>query len=122
MYKVKKYIVTICIMIIAAIVSLLVVSVLTYLFKWQSDKAMAGIVITYILSGLAGGFYLRNEGAMEIRKNVIEAVLLSTLFIFSLIIFSSLVFKIPFGFSVRFLLIWLLVTCSLFGGMCVVKK
>jgi len=119
MEKIKRFIIAIIIMCFSSIISLLMVSVLTYFLKWQSDKAMAGIIITYILVGFIGGLYLGRERKMDIARNVIEAVILSTIFILLLIVCSYLGFRILFSISSRFILIWLLVACSVFGGLCV---
>lgn len=118
MYKVKRYIIAIGMMLITSVVSLLVVSTFTYLFKWQADKAMIGIFVTYVLAGFIGGFCLRKGKRGEIRRKVIESLILANIFTFLLILFSYIIFQIPFELSSRFLLIWMLIVCSSFGGTC----
>lgn len=118
MYKIKKYIFVICMMLIVALVSLLVVSVFTYMLKWHADKAMLGIVVTYILSGFAGGFFLgkykkkENQANCSIREKLIEAICVSALFFILLGLISILGLHIPFSFSGRLLLILFLLTGS----------
>lgn len=112
MYKIKKYIIAISSMLITSVISLLVLSILTYLFKWQADKAMIGIIITYILAGVVGGVCIKTE------RRVRAAVGLGTLFFAILVLCSSIGFQIPFEFSSKFMLIWLLIISSSFIGMC----
>ena len=81
MYKVKKYIISLGIMMLVAIVSLLIVSTLTYIFKWQEDKATIGIVVTYILTGVAGGFSIAYAEKKETWKTVLEILLVYVIFI-----------------------------------------
>ena len=68
-------------MIATSMVSLAVVSVLTYWFKWQADKAMIGIVVTYILTGVAGGFSIAYGEKKETWKTVLEILLVYVIFI-----------------------------------------
>ena len=53
-----SYITSILLMICISIMSLILLSILTYLFKWQAPQAMLGIIVTYILTGLAGGLFV----------------------------------------------------------------
>lgn len=125
MFKIKKYLIAIGMMIVASVVMLFVVSMLAYWFKWQADKAMIGIIGTYILVGCVGGLTLnkveKNKGGnskrIGIGKQIIETLILSLMFIASLILCSCVGFQIPFELSNRFVLIWSLITCSIFGGM-----
>lgn len=120
MYNVKKYIMAIIVMVAIASVALLMLGTLTYFYKWQADKAMIGIIVTYVLTGFFGGFTLSRLEKREYgRKKGIETLVLGTLFVLLLTLGSSFGFQIPFSFSSRFVLIWLLVICSIFGGMCV---
>ncbi len=121
MYRMRKYMVAICVMIVVSLVSLLVVSALTYVFKWQADKAMIGIIVTYILAGLAGGLSLKIDSNIEVRRNMLQSAMLSAIFLSLLILCSFFVGQIIFGFSTRLFLVWILIACSIFGGMCVRK-
>lgn len=125
MRNVKRYLITIGVMIITAAVALLVVSVLTYWLKWQADKAMIGIIGTYVLTGVSGGVYFarsekRKNGSkrkLELGKSMVEAVKISTIFIITLVLCSSIGFEISFYFSSRFILIWLLIASGFFLGL-----
>lgn len=124
MYHVKKYAIAIGIMLVTSVVTLLLVSTLAYVFKWQADKAMVGIIVTYILAGFAGGFGMRwrekkEDGKInshEIKKNVIETLLLSSMFMLFLLVVSIMRFQNVFMFSRRFLMIWGLMASSAFLG------
>ena len=113
----KRYVVSLGIMMVTVVVSLMIVSTLTYSFKWQADKAMVGIIVTYILAGFMGGVFVGKDGERTIRRNVIEAGGLSFLFLLFLVLCSGLGFHIPFEFTIRVFLIWLLIACGTFGGM-----
>ena len=112
MNKIKKYIFAISIMLITSVASLFVLSLFTYAFKWQADKAMIGIIITYVLAGVVGGVCVKTE------RRVRAAVGVGTLFVAVLVICAGIGFQIPFEFSMRFVLIWLLIVSSSFIGMC----
>ena len=116
MYDMKKHMIAIGIMIIVSMISLLVISAFTYIFKWQADKAMIGIIITYVLAGFSCGVYLRNRSQIGHRRKLIEALEIGTAYMLLLLLLSCFVVKIPFEFSVNFLLIWMLVSCSIFVG------
>lgn len=125
MSRFKSTVICLGIMLLVAVLSLLLVSTFTFLFKWQADKAMIGIIVTYIVSGLAGGLYLgriakKSYGGIRkigSGKAAIEAVKLSTIFILILVLCSAIGFRIPFEFSSRFVLIWLMLTGSAFVGL-----
>lgn len=118
MYKVKRYIICVSIMVLVSMVLLVVLTTLTYIFKWQADKAMVGIIVTYVMAGVAGGVYLRKTEKGTLRKKLLVSLMASALFIMILEIPSFLIVRNEFLFSGRFLLVWLLITCSVFGGMC----
>ena len=112
MFKVKRYLIAISIMLLTSVVFLFVLSILTYMFKWQADKAMIGIIVTYILAGVVGGVCIKTE------RRVRTAVGLGTIFLAILVLCSSIGFQIPFEFSGRLILIWLLIISSSFIGQC----
>lgn len=129
MYKVKSYLMAISIMLITSVISLFVLSLFTYAFKWQADKAMIGIIVTYVIAGVAGGFCLqkiqsREDGikkCVSIRKKMIEALILSGTFMISLMIWSGIGLHHTFQLSSYTLLIWILIASSAFGAMYVKK-
>lgn len=118
MGRMKNYIISIIVMILSTTLFLVVISMFTYLLKWQADKVMVGIMITYVLAGFTGGFCLRRRKKIGIQRMMIDAGLLGTVFMFLLVLFSYFIFQIPFEFSSRFLLIWMLIVCGSFGGIC----
>ena len=129
MYKMKKYMLAIGVMCVTSVASLITVSLLTYLFKWQADKAMIGIIISYVLAGMAGGYQLSwrpktcSDKMREIGmgQKVTGTLILSILFMVILVSCSCLVFHISFEVSKRFFLIWLLVASSSFVAISIRK-
>lgn len=124
MYRIKKYSIAIGAMIGMTLVSLLIVSTLTYLFKWQADKAMIGIIVTYILVGFAGGFVFKRvskkqnaeERKVGVLQKALEVFSLSSVFMLLMIVLSTFVIQNPFEISGRLLMIWGLMTSSCFLG------
>jgi hypothetical protein len=124
MNKIKKYIIAIVVMSMVSIAMLFIVATLTYGFKWQADKAMLGIILTYIFAGLTGGiclgYYRKKEYVVEqkrkITKKFVEALILSNSFLLLLLAISVLGLQIPMGFSGRFFMIWLLLMGATFLG------
>ncbi len=122
MRKIRVYIVASIIMLLTALLALGVLSSLVYLLKWQSDKAMGGIVIVYILSGFSGGvgynWMQKRQGKcqMGIGKKAVEALLLSVIFLCILMFISIFLLQIPFMLSGRSLMIGSLLIGSCFLG------
>ena len=77
----KKYLITVGVMLITSVISLLVLSILTYLFKWQADKATIGIIVTYALAVLLGGAVLWRMEKVTKIKLFVEILLTSTFFV-----------------------------------------
>ena len=118
MYKVKRYIISVSAMVLVSMVLLVVLATLTYMFKWQADKVMIGIIVTYVMAGVAGGIYLRKTEKGILCKKLLESFIASTLFMVVLELPVILIVRNGVIFSWRFLLVWLLIISSVFGGMC----
>lgn len=113
MRVIRKYSISLLIMCVLAILMLLAVSVLAYIYKWQADKALAGITSTYILTGLIGGLVLkRMSEAKDIGKKLLEGILLGSGFMMLLVLVSMFVTDNSFEISGRFLMIWMLMNGS----------
>lgn len=131
MKRIRVYVVAIVVMAVVSVISLLIVSVCSYNFKWYADRALIGITITYILAGLFGGFTLkRQEGKgwlwngqkigdesvgnkeKSMAKKMLEAILLGSIFMLLLMAVSTLVVQNPFEISSRMLMIWMLLAGS----------
>ena len=112
--KVRNLAITIIIMFFVSAVSLFIVSILSYLYKWQADKALIGITVTYIFAGFAGGFTQRllEKSEKGMGRKMIEAILLSVLFMLLLLLLSFFVIQNPFVLSSRFFMIFMLLTGS----------
>ena len=128
MKKIKSFVISIIIMLIISVLSLLLVSVFTYLFKWQADKAMIGIMVTYALAGFAGGYFLGMEKSNQqmqtnkMGKNAMESLILSLSFMCLLILCSVLVYDMSFVLSERFFISGLLVFSSSFLSGCIKRR
>lgn len=110
MRRIKKILAPLIVMIIISLVCLVIVSLLTYIFKWQADKALIGITVTYILTGLVGGFVQKRQIQDEksMGQKMLEAIFLSSVFIMILVMVSIFVVQIPFELSSRFFMIFML--------------
>ena len=124
MSTIKKYLAAIVFMLVITMFTLVIITTFTYIFKWQADKAMIGIVATYIFAGLTGGICLKNfvkkenriEQKNRIANKLLEAWILSTVFFVCIKVLSVLVLQNAFVFSGRFFLIWILLFASTFLG------
>ena len=113
MHTIKKYIISLVIMCLVSILMLMVVSLLAYVYKWQADKALIGITVTYILAGFLGGFGLkRMSETKDMTKKLVEGILLGVFFMMLLLLFSIIFTDNEFEISSRLLLIWMLLTGS----------
>lgn len=114
MRKIRNLIITIIIMSIVSIISLLAVSVLAYQYKWQADKALIGITVTYIITGLVGGLTqkMMNKEEKNMGRKMLGAILVSCIFMGILLFFSIVAIQQPFSISSRFLMIWMLLVGS----------
>ncbi len=115
----KRILVSLGIMVFLSLLLLLVLSGMTYIWKWQADKALAGITIIYILAGYVGGFSLKRMTSKElyqqeisIGRKMLQGILLGSLFLAVLVLLSLLFVEIPFALSSRFLMIWMLLVGS----------
>ena len=110
---VKKMMIPLLIMVLVAVIMLIGLSVLTYIYKWQADKALMGITITYIVAGFIGGMGQRRlSDTKDMSKKLLEGIFLGLIFIGLLVVVSLLVTDHGWKFSSRFLMIWMLITGS----------
>ena len=117
MGKVKRYLISLAIMLLVSVLALIILGVLTYWFKWQADKVMVGIVATYALAGIAGGVVQKKLSQMQF----IEVFILSTLYMLILFMAAIFFFKITPIISSQLLMIYGFVCCSVFIGRLFVK-
>lgn len=118
MYKKRRYVIAIGMMLLTSIITLLVVTTFTYLFKWQADKAMVGIIVTYVLAGVAGGIVL---GPADLKKRILQAGILAFLYLLVLTVFAFIFFDKGIEFSKQAILTYGLVLGSVFMGRNLVK-
>ena len=112
---------TMLVMGIVAVISLFCLSLLTYYWKWNADKAEIGIILTYILAGFFGGRFLKRcwkrkqehtEISISHGQKIMDAVLLGTVFVVILVFLSMLSCGSAFSVSTRLFVVWFLVMGS----------
>jgi len=116
MKKIRVFLFALIIMVVVSAICLCGVSVLAYRYKWQADKALIGITLTYILAGFIGGLSqkIMNKEQKSIGRKMLDGIVLSTIFMGGLIVLSIYIVQNPFEISSRFLMIWML----LMGSTC----
>ena len=137
---VKKMLLEFVIRSLTAIVSLMVLSLLTYGLKWQAPQAQAGITVTYIISGLAGGFAScrirkgtqrkKEKGSTDkdferdhsLKNNLIYGVTQGTIYMAVLLSISILISANESWDMIQILLIWILMCVSSILGIFVGDK
>lgn len=114
MRKIGNLVITIIIMFITSMICIGVVSIISYTYKWQADKALVGITITYILAGFTGGITQKvlDKEKRGIGQKMLEGILTGFIFVGLLLIASVFVAQNPLLFSSRFLMILMLVIGS----------
>lgn len=114
MRRMKKMLITLILMTIFSLACLVIVSTFTHTYKWQADKALIGITVTYILTGFVGGLIQKQQNKEEksMGRKMLQAILLSIIFMTILIAASIFIMKIPFELSSRFLMIFMLLVGS----------
>ncbi len=114
MRKIGNFMIVIMFMFLIAAISLVLVSTFSYLYKWQADKALVGITVTYILAGFSGGLMLKkiNKEAKTIGKKMMEGILQGTIFMAIIIGVGVFGLESPLVVSSRFLMLWMLVAGS----------
>lgn len=117
MQIIKKNLVPVLIMLLVSVVLLLVLSLLTYIYKWQADKALLGITITYILVGFFGGkIQKRLSQTTDMSRKLVEGIILGIIFIGLLLCISLFVIEKEWSFTSRFFMVGMLITGSVCLG------
>lgn len=113
MMRMKQMVIPLLSMSFMSALFLLGLSVLAYILKWQADIVLVGITFTYITIGFIGG-KVRKRFSYEtnIGKKLMEGIMLGTIFMLLLVVLSLFVMDIPFSFTTRFLMIWMLIVGS----------
>ncbi len=113
MKMMKQILIPLFVMGMVSVLMLIGLSVLTYIFKWQADTALVGITFIYIVTGFIGGHVRKNFSyETNMGKKLIEGIVLGAIFVAVLVFLSFFVIDIPFEFSGRFLMIWMLLSGS----------
>lgn len=116
MRKIKNVIFILVFMTLISIACLLIISAFAYIYKWQADKALIGITVTYIMAGFIGGFSKKiiEKEQKSIGQKMLEGMLMASVFMGGLMVLSVFVAQNPLEISSRFLMIWML----LIGSTC----
>lgn len=117
MKKIKCFLIALIIMAVVSISCLWMISYFAYSFKWQADKAMIGIIATYILTGLMGGICIHKMN----RGNILEALFLGSIYMISLPLVSSILFENDLVYSPQFFRIYGVMICSVIMGRMLAK-
>ena len=114
MRKIGNLIIIIVFMFLIAAISLMLVAAFSYLYKWQADKALIGITVTYILAGFSGGLMQNrwNRGNKTIGKKMAEGIALGTVFMAIIVLMAVFALESSVAVSTRFLMLWMLVAGS----------
>ena len=115
---IKSFLIPLLAMGLTSVGVLFVVSVLTYLFKWQAPQALVGITFAYILTGFVGGVLQGIlEGFLELRERVVHGLVLGSGYMIVLLILSVVLVEKSGWDYVHLLMIWILLACSsVLGG------
>lgn len=118
MKKLGNVILTVVVMMAVSCISLAVISILANINKWQSDKALLGIIITYIIAGFVGGFLpkIRNREKQKMGRQIAESIVTASAFMLVLVLASAFALETPFRLSQRFFMIWTLLIGSTYFG------
>ncbi|MBR4025971.1 MAG: YrzE family protein [Lachnospiraceae bacterium] len=125
--KIKQIIVSILFMAITSVLLLFLVSICTYIFKWQADMAMLLITFVYILTGIFGGMLYGKRQRTEngstdtserslyfdkksgFGKKLLQGIILGSVYMGILIFISVFGLQNTIKDYVRLMLLWILV-------------
>jgi len=132
-YTIKTTLFAVIIMGITSAATLVILSVFTYLFRWQAPQAQVGITLTYIISGFLGGFLSCIIGGRRKKKEVkntenstkitlIKGTTQSAIYMAVLLSISILLSANENWDMVQILLVWILLTASSTLGIFIGEK
>lgn len=109
----KRIMIPLGVMSVCSVVFLLLLSILTYIFKWKADTALIGITLIYILAGFTGGCCKKRISyEISIAKKLLEGVWIGSLFMVLLFVVSILGMGNGIVFGSRLFMIWMIVIGS----------
>ena len=132
-YTIKTTLFAVIIMGITSAIALVILSVFTYLLKWQAPQARVGITLTYIISGFLGGFLSCIIGGRRKKKEVkntenstkitlIKGTTQGAIYMAVLLSISILLSANENWDMVQILLVWILLTASSTLGIFIGEK
>lgn len=106
----KKYMISIGFMGVCSIILIVLLSVMTYIWKWKADIVLIGITWIYILVGFLGGRCKKRLSDEEnIGKKLLEGVMVGSVFAILLFVISVFVLKMDISFNSRSFMILLII-------------
>ena len=132
-YTIKTTLFAVIIMGITSAATLVILSVFTYLFRWQAPQVQVGIILTYIISGFLGGVLPSMIGEGGKKKEVknterstknalIKGITQGTIYMAVLLSISILLSANENWDMVQILLIWILLSVSSTLGIFIGEK
>lgn len=115
---IKSFLLSLFTMGIVSVLGLLLLSALTYLYKWQASQAMIGITLTYIITGILGGvvYGVLKHGCPSLRERIVEGGILGGVYVALLFVLAM---ALADGHSIeykRWFSMVILVVCSTIFG------
>lgn len=131
-YTIKNTLFAVIIMGITSAIALVILSVFTYLLKWQAPQAQVGIILTYIISGFLGGVLPSMIGERKKKEvkntenstkiTLIKGTTQSAIYMAVLLSISILLSANEKWDMVQILLVWILLTASSTLGIFIGEK
>ena len=132
-YTIKTTLFAVIIMGITSAATLVILSVFTYLFRWQAPQAQVGIILTYIISGFLGGVLPSMIEERRKKKEVknterstknalIKGITQGTIYMAVLLSISILLSANESWDMVQILLVWILLSVSSTLGIFIGEK
>lgn len=132
-YTIKNTLFAVIIMGMVSVIVLVILSIFTYLLKWQAPQAQVGIILTYIISGFLGGVLpsvIGERGKKKEVKNterstknaIIKGITQGTIYMAVLLTISILLSANESWDMVQILLIWILLSVSSTLGIFIGEK
>ena len=121
-YAIKKIFWGVAIMLLTSFLALLILSILTYILKWQAPQAQVGIRLTYIVGGFIGGFFSCRIGEEDVIKNNLVCGMTQGALEMAILLGISILVSANAQWNlVQILLIWVLLSASCTLGISVAR-
>lgn len=128
-HTIKNTLLSVVLMGIVSVITLVILSVLVFLLKWQAPQAQVGITLTYIVSGFFGGFFfcsMRKSRKQKeevgstgdfMKNTLVYGMTLGTIYMAVLLALSILISANEYWDLVLIFLRWILLSASCVFGI-----